>query len=289
MVWFKVDDGFYSSRKVLSIPRRHRLAAVGLWTMAGNWSGRELTDGKVPSYVLDELGATETLIRALVDARLWLDHRSVEPRPSLDRASTGIEFTNWAEYQPTRADVEAERAKTAERQRRWRERHKGETDDSTVSNGVTAPVTNGVSHGAPTRPDPTRKEIPTESLSSETATAPIRPEVTRLLDLLDTEIVRNGGKSPKRTKKNVDAVRLMLDRDGYTEAQIERAIRWCQADEFWRANILSASKLREKYEQLRLAAQRATHSPVAPDDKFHDTVERGRRLAALTNQGEIAS
>ena len=69
MVWFKVDDGFYSSRKVLSIPRRHRLAAVGLWAMAGNWSARELTDGKVPTYVLDELGATETLIRALVEAR----------------------------------------------------------------------------------------------------------------------------------------------------------------------------------------------------------------------------
>ena len=40
MVWFKVDDGFYSSQKVLSMPRSCRLAAVGLWTMAGNWSGR---------------------------------------------------------------------------------------------------------------------------------------------------------------------------------------------------------------------------------------------------------
>ena len=29
MAWFKVDDGFYTSHKVLSIPREDRLAAVG--------------------------------------------------------------------------------------------------------------------------------------------------------------------------------------------------------------------------------------------------------------------
>lgn len=177
MVWFKVDDGFHSSRKVLSIPRRQRLAAVGLWTMAGNWSARELTDGKVPSYVLDELGATETLIRALVEARLWLDQGSVEARPKLDRGSTGIEFTNWAEYQPTRAEVEADRAKAAERQRKWRERHKGETQDEHVSNGVTDGVTNGVSHAAPTRPDPTRP-----SISNEIEKGVPRKRATRIPD-----------------------------------------------------------------------------------------------------------
>jgi hypothetical protein len=145
MVWFKVDDGFYSSKKVLSIPRARRLAAVGLWTMAGNWSGRELSDGRVPNYVLAELGATPGLRRALVEARLWLDH-----------GSAGVEFHSWADYQPTRAEVEADRAKAAERQRKWRERHKGETGDEPVSNGVTNDVTNSVSHDAPTRPDPTR-------------------------------------------------------------------------------------------------------------------------------------
>ena len=36
MVWFKVDDGFYSSSKVLSIPRTSRLAAVGLWLRVGD-------------------------------------------------------------------------------------------------------------------------------------------------------------------------------------------------------------------------------------------------------------
>jgi hypothetical protein len=147
VVWFKVDDGFYTSRKVLSIPRTQRLAAVGLWTMAGNWSARELTDGKVPEYVLAEIGATSKLRQALTEARLWLD-----------RGSAGIEFHSWADYQPTREEVEAERAKAAERQRKWRERKRDAMGDEHVSHGVTDPVTNGVSNGAPTRPDPTRPD-----------------------------------------------------------------------------------------------------------------------------------
>lgn len=109
-------------------------------------------------------------------------------------------------------------------------------------------------------------------LSSDTAVAATRPEIDELLDLLDSEIIRNGGKAPNRTKKNRDAVRLMLDRDGYSAEQIARAIQWCQADEFWRSNILSASKLRQKYEQLRLAAMR-TNAPrrLTPEQRARQT------------------
>ena len=150
MVWFKVDDGFYTSRKVLSIPRTQRLAAVGLWTMAGNWAARELSDGVVPAYVLDEIGVTPKLREALIKARLWLDH-----------PEGGVAFHDWAAYQPTREQIEDERRKTAERQAKWRSRHKGETGDSPVSDDVSNALLTGdsrVSNGAPTRPDPSRPD-----------------------------------------------------------------------------------------------------------------------------------
>jgi hypothetical protein len=95
-------------------------------------------------------------------------------------------------------------------------------------------------------------------VSSAVANATDRPEITELLDLLDSEIRANGGKTPARTKRNIDAARLLIDKDGRSVDQIAKAIRWCQADEFWRANILSMSKLREKYDQLRLAATRGS-------------------------------
>ena len=55
----------------------------------------------------------------------------------------------------------------------------------------------------------------------------------------------------------------MLDNDGRTEQEIHGAIDWCQADEFWRSNILSMPKLREKYDQLRLQAQRNARGGTA--------------------------
>lgn len=92
--------------------------------------------------------------------------------------------------------------------------------------------------------------------SSEVAVATTRPEYEALLDLLDELIIANGSKKPSRTKRSRDAIRLLIEKDGRTVEQVERAIRWCQADEFWRGNILSASKLREQYDRLRLAAER---------------------------------
>lgn len=72
MSWFKVDDGFASSPKVLSIRRRDRLAAIGLWVIAGSWSIGQRTNGEIPAYMVPELGGTDRLAHALVKADLWV-------------------------------------------------------------------------------------------------------------------------------------------------------------------------------------------------------------------------
>lgn len=70
-------------------------------------------------------------------------------------------------------------------------------------------------------------------------------------------MVANGCKRPTITKRWRDAARLLLDKDNRTEQQVIAAIDWATSDEdFWQANILSLPKLRERYEQLRLAAKR---------------------------------
>lgn len=84
-----------------------------------------------------------------------------------------------------------------------------------------------------------------------------RPEITELCQYLVDKIMSNGVKRrPVITKAWRDACRLMIDNDGHTPDQIRKAIDFATTDEFWRANILSMPKLREKYEQLRLTAQR---------------------------------
>ena len=149
MSWFKVDDGLHSSRKLLSIPKRARFAAVGLWTVAGSWSADQLTDGHVPDYMIKEWGAPPAAPDALVDAGLW------------ERTHDGYLFRNWHEYQPSKQDVDAERAASRERMRELRARRKGKKPLEQADNGDmfgrTGPNgSENVRNPDPTRPDPTR-------------------------------------------------------------------------------------------------------------------------------------
>lgn len=113
--------------------------------------------------------------------------------------------------------------------------------------------------------------------SSEIAGDPEREDVAALLDLLDHEIQASGNRPPKRSKSNHDAMRLLLDRDNRTPDQIAYVIRWSQQDDFWQANILSASKLREKFDQL-VAKIRADHRragrPSEKEQRNHDILAR---------------
>jgi hypothetical protein len=101
----------------------------------------------------------------------------------------------------------------------------------------------------PARPDPT----PVASAIAER-----RDDVEQVCEHLANAIEANGSKRPAITTKWRQAARLMLDKDGRSEDEVHGAIEWCQRDEFWRANILSLPTLREKYDTLRLQAQRKT-------------------------------
>ncbi|TCP19488.1 hypothetical protein EV207_16313 [Scopulibacillus darangshiensis] len=52
-----------------------------------------------------------------------------------------------------------------------------------------------------------------------------------------------------------DEFRLMMERDNRSEREIAALIDWSQQDSFWKANILSPSKLRKQYDQLTLKIQ----------------------------------
>ena len=51
-------------------------------------------------------------------------------------------------------------------------------------------------------------------------------------------------------QKWADSIRLMIERDKRTPQQIHNMIDWCQADDFWKQNILSTAKLRKQYDTM---------------------------------------
>jgi len=274
MTWFKVDDTLALHPKVLDAGNK----AMGLWVRAGAWSAQQLTDGFVPTQVVGMLGGTRADAQRLTDARLWV----AEPG--------GWRFHEWSDRQPSRDKVVAERDAAAERKRLSRER--AAAARAAASSQGSHTVTGGPSHGVtsasvtpthvtppPTRPDPTRPDqgsfgtlgdppgggspptpLPRRGLDIT------RPDIEALCTRLAERIEANGSRRPTITKAWRDACRLMLDRDGRTPEQVSAAIDWCQANDFWRSNVLSMPKLREKYDQMRLQATR--QSAAAPGQRL---------------------
>lgn len=123
-------------------------------------------------------------------------------------------------------------------------------------------------------PHRTPKGTPMGTVSADAATADRdsqqeqpREDVDGLCELLADCIAANGSKRPTITKRWRDAARLLLDRDGRTVEQVAWIIRWSQADDFWRANVLSMPKLREKFDTLRLQAQRDSLQTTSPRER----------------------
>jgi hypothetical protein len=138
--WFKVDDGFANSEPVMRVPRRYRAIAIGLWTLSGTWCAKELTDGRLPAHMIEELAGTAAIAGHLVACGLWR------------KTPSGYEFIGWEKYQPTRAEVEEARRKEAERKRKYRESHR---DTTGTGAGHDAGHQRVSGHPDPTRPDPT--------------------------------------------------------------------------------------------------------------------------------------
>lgn len=122
MPWYKVDDNLHSHPKA----RRAGLAAMGLWSLAGSHCMHYLTDGVVEAWFVESWPDGTQLAARLVKVGLWDEH------------ADGWVFHDWDEYQPTAAQVKAERAATRERVAKHRKQHR--SNGVTNGEGTTPPV-----------------------------------------------------------------------------------------------------------------------------------------------------
>jgi hypothetical protein len=158
MTWFKVDDSFYDHPKVFDAPD----CAVALWTRAGTWSARNLTEGFVPTGLPARLcDDHDTAVKELVRRGLW------------KRANGGWRFHDWAEYQPSKEAVEDLRAKRAEAGRRGGQ---AKAAKQAADKGLASATDVGKQNAAPARPVPKgRATQGTEGDSSVTRGDPEPP------------------------------------------------------------------------------------------------------------------
>lgn len=152
MTWFRVDDKFGDHPKVRKL-RGDKAPAVGVWTLCGTWSADNLSDGFVPTEVVQRFDPKERYAKRLVDVGLW----TVTEQDS----ETGYQFHQWDEHQPTRAQVQKRRNDTKKRVQEWRTRNASqETPREHLGNGtgnaLHDPYVTPLVTPPPTRPDPTR-------------------------------------------------------------------------------------------------------------------------------------
>ena len=257
-MWFKVDDKLHDHRKT----RVAGKSAMGLWVLAGSWSGDNMTDGFIPESILRRWGNRADAAR-LVTAGLWrIDDLDGEQ---------GWRFHDWFTFQPSAASTAAVKSKESDaglrgNHRRWH-RGRGVTDpdceycyrvpdqepDRDPDRGSL-----GVPDSGSDRPEPEPEpgSSPTEELLVRDAKIGDggREDVEQVCGLLADQVGTNTGKRPTITSRWRTDARLMLDRDGRTVEDACALIAWATTDPFWRSNILSMPKFREKYDQLRLKA-----------------------------------
>jgi uncharacterized protein YdaU (DUF1376 family) len=253
-----------------------------------------LSDALVDAMSTLELGACFRLL-----CRQWLDgHIPDDPRLlarlcRLDATAMGEAWITLEPFFPTiepgkRANrfmfIEREKVVAAlERKsdegtraarKRWNEAKKG-------SNRAVDATPNGSPMPDPmqdqTRPEQTRLEKTSlsEQCCSDVVALPSKKpklepskEATRLAALLKAEILRNRcdfTTTQAQDRKWVASADRMLRLDKRNPEEAAELIRWAQKDEFWKGNILSMDRFREKFVQLALKAEvKMTSKAAAP-------------------------
>lgn len=210
------------------------------------------TDGAIPVEV-----ATSRL--GLTDAAARLD--ALTTNGLVTAAATTITVTSWVRWNGSWGDITAksDARKAAARERKARQRARAAQQDTAEPAAATAPA-----------PDPTPTATDDDSTLEVTIIddTPDRPDVEAICAHMAESVADRTGRRPRITKKWRDAARLMIDRDGRTPDQVHAAIDWVARSEFWRSNILGVPKLREKWDTLKLQAERGAHTRVTRAEDF---------------------
>lgn len=112
MTWFKVDDGVLTHQKFARLFESDLGSdAVALWTLAGAYCARELTNGRISKGQVKRLGPNPASAVELVRVGLWSELESGE-----------YAFHDWFDYQPSAEVVQSRRESGAKRKAEHRKR-----------------------------------------------------------------------------------------------------------------------------------------------------------------------
>lgn len=228
-IFFKLHNGMPEHPKIISLSDEAFRALVTLWC----WSHRNQTDGTVaPAVAVRVAGATAVA--------------ELHASEMLEDVDGTYYLHDYLEHQESKAEIKASRetkrrsgaqgGMAAARKRLEQQLLQQEQQQPLQQNGSEVSAD--------------KDEDKDEDQSSA------RADVRDLCDALSEALTHNGVKHTVGKRWHT-AARLILDSDGRPLDEVIEVIDYATTDDFWRPNILSMTKLREKYDTLRLQMRRA--------------------------------
>ena len=254
----KFDVGYLDNPKMADV-LDSSLHAICMHFASVLHCSQHLTDGLVaPKAMQRKVGGSEADIQILLDAGLW--HGPEHDCQACWEACPDIPENRVYVHDFLEHNRDAAQAKRVSNERSrvakegWEKRKAGSKGDAnSMQNAMqNEPVCNAE------REREKEREEEAKASSPET----VRPDIDGIIQGF-SELLKANDVKHKPGKNWHDAARLLIDKDGYTPDQIMFVARFATTDEFWKSNVLSIPKLREKFESLKIKAQAQARPKVS--------------------------
>jgi predicted phage replisome organizer len=241
--WIKITTDIFDDEKIKIIdtmPARDEILVI--WFKLLSLAGKTNQSGML--FMSNRIAYTPEMLSAVFNRELNVVKLALSIFQNFGMIeiedSEIICISNWEKHQNVDG-LEKIRLQTNERVKRVREKKK-----QLLLNDC-----NATCNATVTQSNATEEELEKEKRNLKTFTSD--SEEYRLSKLL-FNLMRNNNPTCKEPNiqswcKDID---LMIRNDNRTCDQIEAVIKFCQSDSFWKSNVLSTSKLREKFDTLTL-------------------------------------
>lgn len=259
--WIKLATDIPDHRKIKRIrklPDGNNIILFWVFLLArageSNHSGGLYMTDTLP-YSVEDLSADFDFTTEFVEFALI----TLEKYGMITRYDEIIFIKNWEEYQAVEG-LEKVREQNRIRQAKYRDKQKQLTLGN-VTDNVEVTASNGTDIELDKELDIDKEKDNKDSRKPRKRVYEDDSTYIQLSKFLYEKINADASDESEMTKEPnyqtwADDIRKMIDIDKRTEEQVRKMIEWCQSDRFWSGNILSAKKLREKYDTMAKQANR---------------------------------
>ena len=241
--------------------------ACWLHTAAQCFCNKNQTDGRINKQVIPTLirsKKAKKIAETLTKVGWWREENKY------------FFIKNYAEKQTTSAEIEKKKELKKQRNDRYYRKKQGSQDVATDTFKARLNAASTTNLRRVNKEVRSKNKEDKEKINKKEKSLKQKPQaVIDLCDHLADHIALSTDRRPSIGEGWLVEMDRLIRLDGRDPELILQVIDWCQADEFWRGNILSSKKLREKFDQLLVRMRSAGSQQTASSSTGGPSWQRG--------------